>query len=154
MKGWYVAPFFAVTLAVTITGCGNANHEAAPKHTVNKGVHKTKRTIQGAMNTKAPKKVTKPGPYSAPPAKLPLGNVADGSRFFASACASCHGRTGTGTASGPRLAKPSNVITQFKTETALESFILHNMPADNPGTLSTKNAANAAAYVWHIAGGK
>lgn len=59
-----------------------------------------------------------------------------------------------GTGKAPRLKAPSSVVQDFKTETALTSFILHNMPANNPGILTTSKAANAAAYVWHLAHGR
>lgn len=146
-------------LATLAAGCGgnpsasrNTTHHTQQGAGSGKNIKtssKNKRSVQNAGSGPGPAHAAKP--YSAPPATLPPGNIAAGSRVFTSTCASCHGSGATGTGKGPRLAHPSNVLSQFKTETALEVFIAHNMPSNNPGILSTKDAVNVASYVWHIA---
>lgn len=81
-------------------------------------------------------------------------NLAFGRTVFASTCAVCHGKTGLGSGKGPRLAKPSTVLSQYGTEPKLELFIAHNMPASNPGSLTLIQAQSVALYVWKLAGGK
>ncbi len=146
----------AVTM-LTATGCGST---ASPSHSIKQGAKKTvsdtkksskkvdtaaKKAVSSAKNTKKPSKSS-----SAP--TIPAGNIAAGSKLFASTCQVCHGKGGVGTSTAPRLAKPSPVASKFVTEPALEAFIAHNMPATSPGSLSRQQASNAAAYVWHIAG--
>lgn len=130
-----------------ISGCGS---KPAPNHahtTSSRGVNT--RQVQSAGGGRKPAHAIKP--YSSPPAKLPAGSVSAGSRVYAATCASCHGIHATGTLMGPRLAHPSNIVSHFTSETALEVFIAHNMPANNPGILTTKDAVNVAQYIWHIA---
>jgi cytochrome c len=103
----------------------------------------------GARSTNAAPPIK---PYSAPPPKLPVGSVAAGARVYAASCISCHGPSGTGTNKGPRLAHPSNVVATYRTESALYVFVAHNMPANNPGSLTTHDAVNVSTYIWHIAG--
>lgn len=79
-----------------------------------------------------------------------MGNVTAGAKLYASTCESCHGKGGIGTASAPRLAAPSAVVSQFGTESSLEAFIAHNMPATNPGSLTATQAHNVAGYIWHL----
>lgn len=86
------------------------------------------------------------------PTRPLVGNAKAGASLYVRDCQSCHGRGGTGTSTAPRLAKPSSVVKTFGTEASLAAFIAHNMPASNPGSLKPQQAANAAAYVWHLAG--
>ncbi|MCY0877354.1 MAG: cytochrome c [Firmicutes bacterium] len=139
-------------LLVVLAACGGHPAPSA------KGPHPPRTGHRRTESTPRPSGVKDaeklPGPYSAPPARLPRGNEAAGARVFQATCESCHGRDGVGTGKAPRLKAPSSVVQDFKTETALTSFILHNMPANNPGILTTSKAANAAAYVWHLAHGR
>jgi thiosulfate dehydrogenase len=138
----------AAGLMLILAACGSHPTPSAkgPHH------HSTQRRVMTVPRPSARERAHKiPGPYSAPPAKLPRGNEAAGARVFQATCESCHGRDGVGTGKAPRLKAPSGVVSDFKTESALTSFILHNMPANNPGILTTTKAANAAAYVWHLA---
>lgn len=123
-----------------LAGCGTASPEKAGQTAQNK-VKPTGN--QGKSMKKA----------AAPSAKPFVPTVAAGSKLFSKSCASCHGKGATGTGKGPRLAS-SSIITRYGTEVQLEKYIEHNMPANNPGSLTAQQAANAAAYVWSIAGGK
>ncbi len=150
--GWILA--LGLLGPLVVAGCGN-KPAPSPKHTVKKTAHNVKNAARST--SKSAKHVAKNAqtavpPHSTTPAKPPVGNVAAGAKLFASTCESCHGKGGTGTGSAPRLASPSTVGAQFGTQAALESFIAHNMPANNPGSLNAQQAANAAAYVWHLAG--
>ncbi len=160
-----------LTLAVIafpiLVGCGMA---AGPSHTVKHGAkkavsdvkHAGKKVDKKAVKTlkSTQKTVTKTtGGGKAPPTSKssgakkspsPMGNIAAGAKLYASTCEVCHGKGGMGTSSGPRLARPSAVATQFKTQASLVTFIAHNMPATKPGSLSPSQAADAGAYVWSI----
>lgn len=136
-----------------LPGCGS-KPAPSPSHTSHGATKKVKGSVQSAGPGSAKNTLTRVGPYSAPPPVLPKGNQAAGAKLFSATCQSCHGPGGTGTGKAPRLAAPSSVVSVFQTEPALASFIQHNMPANNPGTLNATDAANAGAYVWRIAGGK
>lgn len=158
-RGWLLAFGLIVPLSIA-SGCGN-KPAPAPKHavksTAKKTASKTKHTVNTAMNKSKPKGVKRSlvsKVRTTAPTVPAMGNVAAGAKLFAASCQTCHGKNGVGAGAGPRLASPSNVVAQFGTESALGSFIQHNMPANNPGSLSATQASNAAAYVWHIAGGK
>jgi len=86
------------------------------------------------------------------PATGPVGTVPAGTTVYRADCASCHGSGGVGASNGPRLAKPSNVVSTYSSQAQLEVYVAHSMPTTNPGSLSAKDAADVAAYVWHIAG--
>lgn len=160
----------ALTIPV-LAGCGLA---AGPSHTVKHGSkkavsdvkHTGKKVDKKALKTlKSTKKTVTKKTGDAKPAKpssttkknsgatkapSPMGSVAAGAKLYASSCQVCHGKAGVGTSSGPRLARPSAVPTQFKTEASLVAFIAHNMPATKPGSLSPSQASDAGAYVWSI----
>lgn len=136
-------------LAAIVVGCGSSP-APSPGHSTHKSAATPHRSGKGPRTTSAVKPIK---PYSAPPPKLPVGSVAAGSHVYAASCISCHGPNGTGTSKGPRLAHPSNVVSKYGTESALYVFVAHNMPANNPGSLTTRNAVNVSTYIWHIAGG-
>lgn len=151
---WRALSWIGIMAALSVAaGCGS---KAAPSpntthHKSANNAQNTKR-VQSAGGGPGPTHALRP--YSAPPAKLPAASVSAGQSVYSSTCASCHGSGGTGTGKAPRLAHPSNIMTRYGSEAALEVFIAHNMPASNPGSLSTGDAVNVAAYVWRIAGGK
>ena len=130
---------FSLGLPILAAGCGS-KPAPAPGHSV-------KNTAKKAPTTR----IT---PETITPKVAPVGNATDGAKLYTSTCESCHGKGGTGTGKAPRLASPSSVVAQFKTQGALEAFVLHNMPANNPGSLSPQKAANVSAYIWHLSGGK
>ena len=156
---------FAIPLLV---GCGLA---AGPSHTVKHGTKKavsdvkhtgkkvdkkalktlksTKTTVTKKTGGAKPSSTTKKN-SGAVKAPSPMGSVTAGAKLYTSSCQVCHGKAGMGTSSGPRLARPSAVATQFKTEASLVAFIAHNMPATKPGSLSPSQASDAGAYVWSI----
>ena len=128
-----------------ITGCG---HSASPSsHSKHPPAQKTSVAKPQSRRSGAP---TSPAPRTAAPA-VPVGNVKAGAALFQKSCQSCHGPQGSGSHSGPALKASALVISRFGTQSALEGFIAHNMPASNPGSLSPQQAADAAAYVWHLA---
>lgn len=158
-----------MALAIPIlVGCGLA---AGPSHTVKHGAkkavsdvkHTGKKVDKKALNTvtSTKKAVTKKAGGKKPAttakknsgaakAPSPMGSVTAGAKLYASSCQVCHGKAGMGTSSAPRLARPSAVPTQFKTEASLVAFIAHNMPATKPGSLTPSQASDAGAYVWSI----
>lgn len=142
-RAWILA--LGLLIPITAVGCGS-KPAPSPSHTVNKTGNK------GGYVTKKDSGNGSSKGHSSAPAAPPIGSVSAGAKLFASTCETCHGKGGTGTANAPRLAAPSAVAVKFKTEAALEAFIAHNMPATNPGSLNSTKAANAAAYVWHLAG--
>ena len=147
--------FAIITFSIGLSlaaGCGGS--PSASPNTNNHKITANRHVQRNGKGNTARHAIKPPKPYSAPPAKLPSGNASAGARVYSTSCESCHARGGTGTGNGPRLAKPSNVMASFKTQAALAQFIAHNMPANNPGILKAKNAADVAAYVWRLAGGK
>lgn len=155
----------AVIAVPVLIGCGLA---AGPSHSVKHGTKKAvsdvkhagkkvdKKAVKTLKSTK--KTVTKTtgvgksasSSKNSSKAPSPMGNIAAGAKLYASSCQVCHGKGGMGTSSAPRLARPSAVATQFKTQASLVAFIAHNMPATKPGSLSPSQAADAGAYVWSI----
>jgi mono/diheme cytochrome c family protein len=157
------------TFALTLAGCTWFS-APAPQHVVNQTRQKTGRNLargerqasqtanragQAARRTgNAVKNQVRSGAETVrrtTTASPPASPVAAGATLFRARCQSCHGKDGTGTSSAPRLAKPSPVASTFPTQAQLAAFIHHNMPADAPGTLTTQQANQVAAYVWQIA---
>ncbi len=152
-----------------VVGCGMA---AGPSHTVKHGAKKAvsdvkhtgkkvdKKSVKTLNSTtQSATKTTGAGKSSttskgsgtvAKKAPSSKGNITAGTKLYASTCQVCHGKGGMGTSSGPRLARPSALATEFKTQASLVAFIAHNMPATKPGSLSASQAANVGAYVWSI----
>lgn len=153
MKKSFSRILFMTTAIGVISGCGQAASPAKPikkdTHKVvssaKKGVHKagkdvSKTTTGGGHKTKS----------STTTSSKTKGLM--GAKLFAASCETCHGKGGIGSTSAPRLAKPSTVPTRFATQSALELFIAHNMPANNPGSLTPSQDKSIASYVWHLAG--
>ena len=85
--------------------------------------------------------------------------VALGAEVYADNCAECHGASGEGTDTAPRLvgldegALPldppeSRKVRkeQFVTVADVANFVVMNMPANKPGSLSTKNYLAVLAF--------
>jgi thiosulfate dehydrogenase len=83
-------------------------------------------------------------------AMTPLkGDSAIGRMLFASRCARCHGDDGGGTVVAPPLwgTESLNIGAGMARLRTAASFIRHNMPYDQPGTLTDQQAFDVAAYV-------
>jgi thiosulfate dehydrogenase len=83
-------------------------------------------------------------------AMTPLkGDSAIGRMLFASRCARCHGDDGGGTVVAPPLwgTESFNIGAGMARLRTAASFIRHNMPYDQPGTLTDQQAFDVAAYV-------
>ncbi len=76
-------------------------------------------------------------------------NPAAGGTFFVAVCAKCHGPEGQGTAVAPPLWGPRsyNIGAGMTRVRTAATFILDNMPFDQPGTLSDQQALDVAAFV-------
>jgi cytochrome c len=75
---------------------------------------------------------------------LPLHAAADdttGQKIFQAKCAGCHGRQGEGTPKHKRRLEGDKSVSQ------LADLVAKTMPEDDPGSLSSGEAAAVAAYV-------
>lgn len=77
------------------------------------------------------------------------GDTVAGKALFAANCARCHGADGAGQPGYPPLWGPRSFtigagMARLRTAAA---FVHANMPRDRPGTLTTDEATNVAAYV-------
>lgn len=85
--------------------------------------------------------------------------VTQGQALYGEHCAKCHGASGEGTDQGPRVvgldkgalpldppatAKVRN--TQFKTAADIAGFVVKNMPADAPGSLTADQYYSILAF--------
>lgn len=129
----------SAALIGAVTACGH--NTSAPSPNVK----------QSARNAKGVPKNVKTGNNESATAKVSPPNLGAGAKLFASTCQSCHGKTGGGTSQGPKLAASAAVVSRFGTETALEAFVAHNMPATDPGSLSAQQSVNVSGYVWSLA---
>jgi len=77
------------------------------------------------------------------------GNIVRGDSLYGAACARCHGADGSGMAKVPALwgAKSFSIGASMARVERAASFIRHNMPFDNPGTLSDTDAFDVAAFI-------
>jgi thiosulfate dehydrogenase len=80
------------------------------------------------------------------------GDTARGRAIFASICAQCHGANGNGgTFIGPVPPlwgeRSFNIGAGMARLRTLAAFVRHNMPFNQPGTLSDQQAFDVAAYV-------
>lgn len=76
-------------------------------------------------------------------------DTARGATLFASVCARCHGTNGDGTVIAPPLWGPEsfNIGAGMARLRTAAAFIRHNMPFDNPGSLTDQQAFDVAAYI-------
>lgn len=74
---------------------------------------------------------------------------AAGSTLYRTACTSCHGDAGQGSAGAPPLWGPQsyNIGAGMARVRTAASFIRDNMPFDRPGTLTDQQALDVAAFV-------
>lgn len=78
------------------------------------------------------------------------GNASNGKTIYLSQCASCHGKDGAGV---PPVLPPLwgrnsyNDGAGMNDPKKMAAFLVHNMPQNNPGTLSPQDAYNVAAYI-------
>jgi thiosulfate dehydrogenase len=76
-------------------------------------------------------------------------DTAAGRQVFATTCVACHGPDGQGSVGAPPLWGPQSYNVgagMARLRTAAE-FIRHNMPFDQPGTLTDQQAIDVAAFV-------
>lgn len=76
-------------------------------------------------------------------------DTARGRELYAASCARCHGAEGQGVAPVPAVwgARSYSVGASMARNERAASFIRHNMPYDQPRTLSDQQAWDVAAYV-------
>lgn len=79
-----------------------------------------------------------------------VGDIARGERLFAEkTCLTCHGAEGKGAGAIPSLWGPTSysIGASMAREERAASFIWHNMPQSNPGSLTPQEAFDLAAYI-------
>ncbi len=142
---WILAAAGA-TYAAPITGQPNSHSQVGRQGTKN---NTSTPSLNGKSNRHREKNVNNNTSTPMPPAM-----VAAGAKIFKAQCESCHGPSGNGTMSAPRLAGPSAVWYTFHTESALRAYIQAHMPANHPGTLTGTTLKDVSAYVWSISKAK
>jgi thiosulfate dehydrogenase len=77
------------------------------------------------------------------------GDTVRGDSVYRTACARCHGVDGRGLAKVPALwgRKSFSIGASMARQERAASFIRHNMPFDQPGTLSDRDAFDVAAFI-------
>lgn len=72
-----------------------------------------------------------------------------GREVYAGTCAKCHGADGAGLAAVPALwgAKSYSIGASMARVERAASFVRHNMPFDQPGTLNDQQAFDVAGYI-------
>ena len=84
------------------------------------------------------------------------GTASDGQPIFAQKCAACHGPSGEGTPSGPRLVDPTpfkvgvnqpTIGNYWPYATTVWDYIHRAMPFDAPGSLSNDEVYALTAYL-------
>ena len=78
-----------------------------------------------------------------------VGHATSGERGYAANCARCHGQSGEGTGIAPAVwgADSYSIGAGMARQKMLATFLRHNMPFDQPGTLTAQEAADIAAFV-------
>ncbi len=76
-------------------------------------------------------------------------DTARGALIFAASCARCHGASGQGAGVVPPVwgAKSYNIGAGLARYRMAALFVLHNMPFDNPNTLTPQQALDVARYI-------
>lgn len=77
------------------------------------------------------------------------GDTTNGALVLKNTCTACHGQNGEGTVQAPPLWGPEsyNIGAGMARVRTAASFIRHNMPFDNPGTLTDQEAFDVATYI-------
>jgi cytochrome c len=98
----------------------------------------------------------KSGENAGPPATF-AEQVARGADLYAARCSTCHGNSGEGTANAPAVVGDSALPldppagakvrkSQFVTVADVADFVVQNMPADAPGSLSSEDYFSVLAF--------
>ena len=122
---------------VVLIGCSGTNAQpAAPPEPVGKPI------VDAAANAQR---------------EALAAQLAEGKRLFGEQCASCHGDTALGTDDAPALVGKdvfpryprdgSKRTAEFHTAADVFAFAVKNMPANEPGTLTTEQYLAVFAYV-------
>jgi mono/diheme cytochrome c family protein len=84
---------------------------------------------------------------TTPPAAPTAGELAEsGQGVYASRCSSCHGSEGQGGVA-PRLIGSGQTLATYTNAQGLLSYISSNMPANSPGSLTSQQYLEVAAYL-------
>jgi cytochrome c len=87
-----------------------------------------------------------------PPASPP-GNAVAGAQIFKTTCSTCHGPAALGLSGvAPALRGHAYLFTLYPTEAQLAAFIKDYMPRTNPGSLTSQQAADLAAFIYGLNG--
>jgi thiosulfate dehydrogenase len=78
-----------------------------------------------------------------------VGDTARGRQIFAATCTLCHGPNGAGVPPFPALWGPASfsIGASMARQERAASFIFHNMPQSNPGSLTAQQAFDLAAFI-------
>lgn len=72
-----------------------------------------------------------------------------GKQLFAAMCVTCHGPGGNG-AGGAPILNDGSVLQKYSTVKSLAAFIQSNMPASDPGILTSQQSTELALYIFHL----
>ncbi|MHB1610223.1 MAG: c-type cytochrome [Sulfobacillus sp.] len=72
-----------------------------------------------------------------------------GQALFAAMCETCHGPGGNGAGGAPVL-NDGAVLQKYSTPASLSAFISSNMPASDPGILTTQEATDLTLYIFQL----
>ena len=114
-------------------------------------------TACGGTDTKSPETPAQPSPASF------SEQVTRGTEVYTAHCSSCHGKGGEGTAQAPPVVGPKALPldppsgakvrkSQFVTVADVATFVVQNMPADAPGSLSEDDYFAVLAFDLHANG--
>jgi len=78
-----------------------------------------------------------------------VGDTVRGAALYTATCVRCHGADGGGIAPVPALWGPKSysIGASMAREERAASFVRHNMPFDQPGTLTDQQSFDVAAYI-------
>ena len=100
---------------------------------------------------------------AAPPPATFTEQVAHGGELYGAHCSSCHGKGGEGTGNAPAVVGPTALPldppsgakfrkSQFVTVADVAKFVVENMPADAPNSLSEEDYFSVLAFDLHANG--